>query len=97
MIGFLKKLEANVVGCDGLKLQVDAKNADNTKKEVLNRKVEDAWKDWCRKTNCDVTGQLSFRGNAALRSRHVATDGEFLMRLHFDQSRSTASSFRCST
>lgn len=85
MIGFLKKLEANVIGCDGLTLQVDAKKSTGEKKEDLNRKVEDAWKDWSLKKNCDVTGQLSLRGNAALLLKTLATDGEFLIRLHFDK------------
>lgn len=80
-IGFLKKLEANVVGQNGLKLQVDAKNADGqTKKEPLNRKVEDEWAAWSRKNNCDVTGQGSFRDIAALAIRTLAVDGEFLVR-----------------
>lgn len=86
-IGYLKRLEANVIGRAGLALQVDAqKKGTGEKKEDLNRKVETAWKDWCRKRNCDVTGQLSLRDNAVLALKTLATDGEFLIRLHFDPS-----------
>jgi lambda family phage portal protein len=80
-IGYLKKLEANVIGVHGLKLQVDAKNADGIKKSPLNRKIEDEFKVWCRKNNCDVTAQGSFRDIAALNLKTLATDGEFLNRL----------------
>jgi lambda family phage portal protein len=83
-IGFLKKLDANVIGTHGLKLQADAKNAQGEHNEPLNRKVEDAWKDWCRKRNCDVTGQQSMRDIASLFLRTVATDGEGLIRLVVD-------------
>jgi lambda family phage portal protein len=83
-IGFLKKLDANVIGTYGMKPQVDAKKADNTKKEDLNRKVENEWKQWCRKQHCDVTGQSSLRNLASLALRTMATDGEFLIRLIFD-------------
>jgi capsid protein len=80
-IGFLKKLQANVIGTHGLKLQVDAKNASGIKKNPLNRKIEDEWGIWCRKNNCDITGQGSFRDLAALNLRTLAIDGEFLNRL----------------
>jgi lambda family phage portal protein len=80
-IGYLKKLEANVIGVHGLKLQVDAKNTDGIKKSPLNRKIEDEFKTWCRKNNCDVTAQGSLRDIAALNLRTLATDGEFLNRL----------------
>lgn len=83
-IGFLKKLDANVVGIEGLKLQVDAKKSNGEKKEDLNRRVEDEWKRWSRKTFCDVTGQQSLRDIASLALRTCATDGEFLIRLIFD-------------
>jgi lambda family phage portal protein len=86
MIGFLKKLDSNVIGTAGLKLQVDAKKSTGEKKEDLNRKIENEWKRWSRKKNCDVTGQESLRGIASLSLRTCAVDGEFLMRLIFDPS-----------
>ena len=79
-IGYEKKLEANVIGQHGLRLQVDAKYASGEKKENLNRKVEEEFKAWCRKENCDVTGQGSFRDLAALAVKTLARDGEFLIR-----------------
>lgn len=83
-IGFLKKLDANVIGKTGLKLQADAKNASGEQKELVNRKIEDAWAMWSRKRFCDVTGQQSLRDIASLFLRTVATDGEALIRLVVD-------------
>jgi lambda family phage portal protein len=84
-IGFLKKLDANVLGTEGIKLQINVRKSDGAAKDDLNRKVEDAFKVWSRKANCDVTGQSSFRDLAALALRTLATDGEFLLRLIYDE------------
>lgn len=86
MIGFLKKLDANVIGVNGLKLQVDATRPSGEKKESLNRKVEEEFKRWSLKKYCDVTEQLSLRDTVSLALRTLATDGEFLIRLVFDES-----------
>lgn len=83
-IGFLKKLSNKVIGIEGIKLQVDAKKANGDKKEDLNRSVEEKWKRWCLKTNCDVTGQSSLRDLAGLALNTLATDGEFLIRYIYD-------------
>lgn len=79
-IGFLKKAESNVIGQNGIILQVKAKNADGTKKAQLNQKVEDDYTDFSRKENFDVTGQSSRRDIEALALRTLLTDGEFLIR-----------------
>lgn len=85
-IGFLKKLDSNVIGTEGLKLQVDAQKANGEKKEDLNRAVEQKWKRWSLKKNCDVTGQSSLRDQAALFLKTIATDGEALARYIYDPS-----------
>lgn len=83
-IGWLRKMEIYVIGLFGLKLQVDAKKTTGDKKETLNKKVEDEWALWCRKENCDVTGQRSFRDIEALALRTLLVDGEFLIRKTID-------------
>ncbi len=80
-VGYRKKLEVNVVGECGIKLQVNAKNAKGEPKEDLNRKVEDAFRAWCRAENCDVEGKLDFRDIQALAIKTLATDGECLIRM----------------
>lgn len=79
-IGFLKKAESNVVGTNGLTLQV------KSKKTILNEKIEADWKAWSRKNYCDVTGQSSLRDIEALLLRTLLTDGEFIVRKIVDPS-----------
>lgn len=85
-IGFLKKAESNVIGQNGMILQVKATNADGSKKTLLNQKVEDDYKAFSRKENFDVTGQSSRRDMEALALRTLLTDGEFLIRKVIDPS-----------
>jgi lambda family phage portal protein len=73
-IGFLKTAESNVIGTNGLTLQV------KSKKKPLNERIEADYKDFSRKQNYDVTGQSSRRDMSALALRTLLTDGEFLMR-----------------
>lgn len=82
-IGFLRKMETYVIGRDGLTCQVNAKTATGKERDALNDKVEQAWQDWSKKQNCDVTGQLCFRDIAALAVRTLIIDGEILIRKHF--------------
>lgn len=82
-IGFLRKMETYVIGRDGLTLQVNATTTEGKGRDALNDKVEAAWKEWSRKQNCDVTGQMSFRDIAALAVKTLITDGEILIRKHY--------------
>lgn len=73
-IGFLKKAESNVIGTNGLTLQV------KSKRKELNTRIEADFKNWSRKSFCDVTGQSSLRDIEALFLRTVLTDGECIIR-----------------
>lgn len=80
VIGYLKKLKANVIGHRGIRLQADSKS------DTLNKIVEDAFSDWGLKENCTVTGQDSFVDAQLLAVRTLAVDGEFLIRIVADAS-----------
>lgn len=84
--GFLKELDSNVIGARGIQLQVDAKSASGKKDAATNKAVEAAWSLWSRKRFCTVTGQDNLRESAALALRTLAVDGEFLIRIVFDNS-----------
>jgi lambda family phage portal protein len=79
--GYLRKAETNVLGECGITLQANATKSDKSADEITNNKVEDEWQTWCRKENCDVTGQSDLRDVAALALKTLLTDGEFLIRL----------------
>ena len=61
----------NVVG-KGLILQAGTGNA------TLNGEIEDLWKIWCKKRNCDVTGTQSFNQILRMAVRRKKVDGGFL-------------------
>jgi len=77
---FYALLKANVVGHVGIKLQSKALDLAGRLDTVGNAKVEKAWRKWCKKGNCDVTGKLSFVRLLHLALETVARDGEIFIR-----------------
>jgi lambda family phage portal protein len=79
---FLELVQDNVVGAEPPRLQVRAKLRDgaDTLDEVANQAVEDAWRAWCQRGNCEVTGDLSFAGVCRAVVAATARDGEYLVR-----------------
>ena len=83
---------AGVLGELGMRLRPSALNDDATKDKpaTLDKPANEAisawWKEWCRKGNCEVTGQHSFRGVQALVLRAVLEDGEAIIRHRWNQS-----------
>lgn len=66
--------ERNVVGT-GITLQAKVKNSKGEDDERLNDLLEWYWKKYCRKENCDITGQQSFDEMVAMAIRRVLVDG----------------------
>lgn len=61
----------NVVGA-GFTLQAETGN------DSLNEKIENLWKIWCKKRNCDVTGTQSFDQILRMAVRRKKVDGGIL-------------------
>lgn len=75
-------LAENVVGPGGFTLQPKNKLKDGTALHGgANQSIKDAWKDWSRPDNCDVTGKLSLTEQLALAVSGWGTDGELLVRM----------------
>lgn len=68
VIGAFKR---NVVG-GGYRLQAVTGNPE------LNTQIENAWKKWCKKQNCDVTGQQSFNQIIRMAVERKKVDGGIL-------------------
>lgn len=68
VIGAFKR---NVVG-GGYRMQA------TTGKPELNTQIEAAWKKWCKKQNCDVTGQQSFNQIIRMAVERKKVDGGIL-------------------
>lgn len=70
VIGAYKR---NIVGL-GVTLQAD------TPDEQLNKRIEDLWKEWCSKKNCDVTETQSFSQMTRMAVKRKKVDGGILFR-----------------
>ena len=63
----------NVIGHEGIKLQSKAGTPD------ARKAVEAAWKDWGKRENCTVSGNMSWYDVQKLIRRSVVRDGEFFV------------------
>jgi lambda family phage portal protein len=75
---FLYKAEENVIGPNGIGLEMDLDPATVPGAEQLNRQIEDAWSYWCE--NVDVDGRKSHVDFAKLWIRTKLQDGEAFVR-----------------
>lgn len=77
---FKRMVKSNVVGNKGIKLQNRAKDINGNLDKNANNQIEQAWKKWCKKGFCDVTGKLSFIDIQKMAIGAMAEDGEVLIR-----------------
>ena len=77
---FIRMVKTNVVGAKGIILQARVKNNKGQPDELANLRIEEAWGDWSKVGNCDITGELSFRDIQKIVIGQAAGDGEILIR-----------------
>ena len=77
---YLTLLTSNVVGHAGISLQNKAKDANGKLDKMANDMIESAFKRWCKKGNCDVTGRYSMRDMLKQIVRQESIDGEIFVR-----------------
>lgn len=77
---YLLMLDNNIIGKDGMKLQVLGKDGNNKLDLNGNLAVGKAWKDWTRKENCDASGKNNLRNLLSIVMKSLAKDGECLVR-----------------
>ena len=73
-------VKTNIVGANGIVMQSKAKRQDGTFDKLDNDTIERAWKLWGNKSNCTVTGKLSWIDVQRCIVESVARDGEILVR-----------------
>jgi lambda family phage portal protein len=78
---YLSLLETNVVGDQGFRLQLKARNADGSLDVAGNNMIESAWAEFCRIGGPTVDGQMSMIDlqNAVIRG--IARDGEVFIQI----------------
>jgi lambda family phage portal protein len=77
---FLSMVRTNVAGPHGMKMQARAANQRGDLDELLNRKVETAWKLWAHKETASASGKLSWADIQRKACTTIARDGEVLVR-----------------
>nr|BAR33857.1 phage portal protein [uncultured Mediterranean phage uvMED] len=84
---YLSLLNTQVIGRQGIKLQMKARNDDSTLDLPANNMVEMMWSQWSRKSNpmysgCDVSGKFTFLDIQRQVLDAVVRDGEALIYVH---------------
>lgn len=78
--GYIRRCRQNIVGPHGVKMESKVVLSNGKPDKNANDAIEAAWKEWCKRGNCDVTGTMSWVGLQKLAIEHAARDGEFIMR-----------------
>jgi lambda family phage portal protein len=87
---WLREVNNNVFGSTGIRIQPRIKLVDGRRKDrssgplhpTLNKTIKDAWTDFRRKKNFEVTGKFSGTTWDELLMRRALVDGGVLLRLH---------------
>jgi lambda family phage portal protein len=80
---FLRELQNNVIGAFGIRLQPKVKNQKGSNlNKKLNDQITEAWKQFNKKGECDVTREYSGIQLDELILRSLARDGGCLLRLY---------------
>lgn len=84
---FSSLVKNGVVGPDGMKLKMrcgdyikDKSGYKFSLDTLANTAIENAWRKWCQRGTCDVTGRFSFTDLLRLLIEITARDGEYLVR-----------------
>jgi lambda family phage portal protein len=72
-------MTTNVVGANGIRIQVRKRNDDGSLDSVGNRIIEQAWHQWGRTGFCTVDGRISWNQAQRLFLETLARDGEVLI------------------
>ena len=78
---FLKSLNVNVIGHEGIILQNQAKDSNGVFDEEGNKAIEEHWLKFSEEGVCDVTGEFALQELLSLALESTARDGESLIRI----------------
>lgn len=73
---FISLVRENVAGQSGFKINVQITDPNGTPDYIASNAIEEAWDDWSKMGNFDVTGTLSRSAGERLAASTVAQDGE---------------------
>jgi lambda family phage portal protein len=80
MKNFLRKLQTNVIGAQGIGMQSKVRTADGKLDKALNQAVERVYRKYCKKQNASVTCTQSLKELCRTALTTIARDGEVIIR-----------------
>lgn len=81
IVNYLRLMRENVIGSEGIQLQLQAKRKNGKLNVKLNERVAMAWWEWCHAETCTVSGKLDWKGVQDLALTQVERDGAFLVQM----------------
>ena len=75
---FVGLLQQNVIGHKGFTFKSKVLNSKNAVNAKVSRQIEDAWNDFCKSGNFEVTGQYGLVDALDMMVQSLAVDGEVL-------------------
>lgn len=78
---FVQMCVDNIAGPVPFKMEGNVRNRSNKPDTEANKKIEQAWADFCKKGQCEFSGRWSMAAFIRLVVRIWATDGEVLIRI----------------
>lgn len=79
--GFEKLVRRHVVGPQGIRLQMQAKDPNGRLDEGANAEIESAWLRWGKRGTCTVCGRLSWWNVENIAATMLAREGNLLLRV----------------
>ncbi|MDR2100113.1 MAG: phage portal protein [Campylobacteraceae bacterium] len=77
---FKRMVGSNIIGPNGIMFQSKVVKSDGTQDKEANDTIENAFWEWSKKGNCDVSGKYSFRSLCTAVVSNTAIDGEVIIR-----------------
>jgi lambda family phage portal protein len=77
---YLRQVETNVIGPYGFSLKINPRERDE-KFRTNARRIQDAFREWCRPEHCSATGEQSFVKMQRMLFKGEARDGEYTVRV----------------
>jgi lambda family phage portal protein len=75
---YLSCVETNVIGPDGIGLQIKVKDSNGNLDRSTSERIEEAWSEFCGRGQFDITGEHSSQNFDRLSVRASARDGDVL-------------------
>tara|TARA_B100001250_G_scaffold404411_1_gene420357 strand:- start:1013 stop:2425 length:1413 start_codon:yes stop_codon:yes gene_type:complete len=78
---YLEGLSSNVLGPNGIGLQMKVTENGGRPDVIANDLIEKAWKEWSRAKNCSINGKFTWLDIQRLALRSTARDGDCIIRM----------------